>query len=180
MKQTDEIIISSVQHWFEQAVLGLNLCPFAHKPHKEGSIRFELSHAADDESCLADIYRNLLKLDEYPKIETLVIICANHLADFDDYNQFLNLTDQLLEQQGWEGEYQIASFHPDYCFEGCDRGDRANWTNRSPYPLFHLIREQSISRARETHPDVKGIPQTNIETLDKLSAAEMNRVFKKI
>ena len=178
MNQPDSAIIKSVQSWFEQTVLGLNLCPFAHKPHKQGSIRFELSHAGSDETCLGDIYRNLLKLDQHPEIETLVLICADYLDNFDDYNQFLNLADQLLEQQGWEGEYQIASFHPDYCFAGCDTDDRANWTNRSPYPLFHLIREQSISRAKATHPDVQGIPQTNIETLEKLSDGEMKRLFR--
>ncbi len=178
MKQKDAIIIHSVQRWFEKAVLGLNLCPFAHKPQRQGGIRFELSFAASDEECLSDIYLNLMKLDQHPEIETLVLICASYLENFEHYNQFLNLADHLLQTEGWEGIYQIASFHPDYCFAGSHEDDRVNWTNRSPYPLFHLIREQSIEAAVASHPDVSQIPTDNIQTLNGLSDEKMWEIFR--
>ena len=179
MKKTDQEIIDSVRNWFEKAVLGLSLCPFAAKPYKQGSISFKLSKAIDDESCLIDLFLNLQKLDQQPEIETLVLIIPGHFKIFTDYNQFLNLVDSLLEKQGWAGIYQVASFHPDYVFAGCDEDDRANWTNRSPYPLLHLIREDSISKAVEFYPDIDEVPHRNEEVLNSLSEAEMKEIFGK-
>lgn len=177
MNPSDQIIYNSVRSWFEKAVLGLNLCPFAARPYKKGSIQFELSLADNDENCLIDLYLNLNRMDEQPEIETLVMICARHLVKFPDYNQFLTLAENLLEKEGWSGIYQVASFHPDYQFADCDPQDRANWTNRSPYPLLHLIREESISVAIDSHPDVDGIPEHNIDTLRSLSEDQMSHIF---
>lgn len=177
MKKSGQEILDSVIYWFEKAVLGLNLCPFAAKPYRQGVIRFEISMAANDETCLTDLLVNLNLLDEQADIETLVLIIPDHLNLFSDYNQFLDLADALLEQQGWTGTYQIASFHPDYVFANCDEDDRANWTNRSPYPLLHLIRESSINKAVESHPDINAIPQRNIELLRSLSDEEMKEIF---
>ena len=177
MKKTDQIIIDSVINWFEKSVLGLNLCPFAARPYSEGSISVELSHANDDESCLVDVSLMLNRLEQHAKIETLVLIIPEHLHLFDDYNQFLNLADELLYQQGWQGVIQIASFHPDYVFANCDIDDRSNWTNRSPYPLLHFIRESSISKAVQHYPDVDNIPRRNIELLRSLSDEEMKQIF---
>ena len=173
----NEAIVKSVIHWFEQAVLGLNLCPFARRPYESNSIEFCLSTASDDEACLTDVYNNLDKLDSHPEIETLVIILSSHLVNFDDYNQFLDLVDGLLEQEGWTGIYQVASFHPDYCFSDCDIDARENWTNRSPYPLLHLIRESSLSAVIESHPDIDSIPLKNIQTMNDLSALQMSSIF---
>jgi len=178
MNKTHQVIINSVVQWFEKAVLGLNLCPFAAKPYRQNAIRFELSTADSDESCLSDLFIQLDRLERHPEIETLVIICAQHLSDFDDYNQFLQLVDQLLVQEGWEGVYQVASFHPDYCFADCEPDDRANWTNRSPYPLLHLIREESITRAVNSHPDCDAIPERNIQKINELSDAQMKQIFE--
>ncbi len=172
-----EIALQSVQRWFEQAVLGLNLCPFAHKPQHEGRIEFIVSDADSDEACLSELYLNCLKLDQHTEIETLVMICARHLSHFEAYNRFLDLADGLLIQEGWEGIYQLASFHPDYVFTDTQPDARANWTNRSPYPLLHLIREESVTRAVEAHPDVDSIPQTNIKMLNQLSESRMQQIF---
>lgn len=177
MSPADQIVVNSVRQWFEKAVLGLNLCPFAAHPYRQGAIQFELSHAKNDVDSLTDLYLNLNRLDQQPQIETLVLICADHLIKFSDYNQFLALAEALVEQEGWSGIYQVASFHPDYQFSGSDKHDRANWTNRSPYPLLHLIREDSISLAVESHADINEIPKTNIKTLDGLSDAQMRDVF---
>ena len=177
MNKTNQVIVDSIIRWFEKAVLGLNLCPFAAKPYRQGAIRFEMSHATNDETCLTDLLGNLNRLDDQLDIETLVLIIPRHLKLFSDYNQFLDLADALLEQQGWTGIVQIASFHPDYVFADCDVDDRANWTNRSPYPLLHLIRESSINEAVEFHPDVNAIPQRNVELLRSLSDEEMKELF---
>lgn len=174
----NETVLKSVIHWFENAVLGLNLCPFAARPYQSGSIVFAISNAADDEGVLSDLYLKLQELDESREVETLVLICSQHLAEFEDYNQFLSLSDALLEQSGWLGEYQIASFHPDYCFEGCEVDSRENWTNRSPYPILHLIRESSISSAIQHHADVDQIPQQNIKTMNNLSESQMQKIFR--
>ena len=173
----DEVIVKSVIHWFEKSVLGLNLCPFARRPYESDHIEFCLSKANDDEGCLSDVYLNLVKLDKHSEIETLVIICGSHLAHFEDYNQFLDLLDPLLDQEGWTGIYQIASFHPDYYFNDCAMDARENWTNRSPYPLIHLIRESSISAAIKSHPDIDSIPDKNIQTMKELTPSQMSTIF---
>ncbi len=177
MKPADQTIVDSVKGWFEKAVLGLNLCPFAHKPYKEGKVQFVLSHATDDRTCLTDLYLQFQRLDEQPDIETLVIICASHLQLFTDYNQFLSLVDRLIEQEGWQGTYQVASFHPDYRFAETLADDLDNWTNRSPFPLLHLIREASIAEAVKAHKDIDAIPQQNIQQLRSLSETQRKVIF---
>jgi hypothetical protein len=177
MKVVDKIAVQSVVRWFEQAVLGLNLCPFASRPYEANAIEFEISLANNDEHCLIDLFLNLQRLDQEPDVETIVLIFPHHLVHFEDYNQFLSLADNLLENEGWEGTYQIASFHPDYQFEGTSAQDRANWTNRSPYPILHLLREASISRFSNSAAGRHDIPERNIQTLETLSDQNMKRIF---
>ena len=177
MKEVDQIVVDSVISWFEDSVLGLNLCPFAAKPYRQGSIHFELSDASDDESCLIDLLLMLNKLVQQADIETLVLIIPQHFTSFTDYNDFLNLADELLEQQDWLGIFQIASFHPDYIFADSDINDQANWTNRSPYPLLHLIRESSIDKAIESHPAIDEIPERNINLLRSMNDKELKEIF---
>lgn len=175
--KTDRLIHDSVRHWFEKAVLGLNLCPFAHRPYQQGTIHFELSHATNDESCLTDLYHNLQKMDQDETVETIILICADHLQRFEDYNDFLYLVDQLLEQQGWDGDYQVASFHPDYHFADTMADDRSNWTNRSPYPLLHLIRQESISKVAARVDDLDQVPVRNVRTMLALDDEQMLDIF---
>jgi hypothetical protein len=177
MKPGDQIVVNSVIRWFEQVVLGLNLCPFAQYPYRSGRVRFELTHARDDESCLTDLYLNLNLLEQQPEIETLLLICKHHLSLFEDFNQFLQLADLLLEREGWQGVYQIASFHPDYRFEGTAVDDIGNWTNRSPYPILHLIREHSIEKAIASHRNIEDIPQHNISALQQLNETQRQQLF---
>lgn len=173
----DQVVINSVRRWFENAVLGLNLCPFAAAPYKKGALRFELSQAANDENCLIDLYLNLDRLDKDREIESIILICQQHLIRFSDYNQFLSLADQMLVQEGWQGIYQIASFHPDYRFADAPAEDPAHWTNRSPYPLLHLLRESSIDAAVNACPNIGQIPEQNIEKLRSLTPEQMQAIF---
>ena len=177
MSLTDQVIVNSVRRWFEKAVLGLNLCPFAAAPYQRGSIKFVLCRARNDQGILTDLYLHLLSMDRDQKIETLIMICPDHLSGFTDYNQFLTLAEHLLGVEGWQGTYQIASFHPDYRFADTKEDDRENWTNRSPFPLLHLIRESSISHLVDRDVRVDQVPLNNVRTLNQLDEEQMEDIF---
>ncbi len=177
MKPRDQIIVNSVKRWFEQVVLGLNLCPFAHQPHRQNNIAFVLSHAHDDPECLTDLFINLQRLDRESGLETTLLIFPRHLTRFPDFNQFLQLADRLLDQEGWRGVYQLASFHPDYRFEKTHPDDIENWTNRAPFPILHLLREPSITEAVKIHKDVNSIPKNNIQRMRNLSQEQQQKLF---
>ncbi len=175
----DEQIIADVSQWLDEVVIGLNLCPFAARPRQEKRVRICVSHATTDEALLDDLQNELERLsDASPKeIETTLLAIPDMLADYEDYNQFLDLVDLWLEQFGWEGDLQVASFHPDYQFADTEPDDAGNLTNRSPWPLLHLIREDSLEQALEHFPDVDGIPERNIKRMEALTAEERQRLF---
>ena len=159
-------IIAAVAAWVERVVIGLNLCPFAKMPVHAGTLRYEVTLADDVHALLESLGAELQHLDAYPEVETTLLIHPCVLQDFHDYNAFLMLAEQLLRDTDREGVYQIASFHPDYQFAGTRSADAENYSNRSPYPMLHLLREQSVSVAVENHPDVEDIPRRNIQVLN--------------
>lgn len=169
----------AVQQWLEQVVIGLNLCPFAAKPNRNKQIRIQLCDSDTELAVLEMLQAELTALDETPvsELETTLLIIPNLLHDFDDYNQFLDLVDALLDEFEWAGEYQVASFHPQYCFAGVAPDSPENLTNRSPYPLLHIIREASIEAVLEHYDNPKAIPQRNIEKVSALSEDEKRRLF---
>ncbi len=169
----------SVRQWLEDVVIGLNLCPFAAKPNRNKQIKVFVSEATTEEALLADILVELTLLDTTPpsELETTLVAIPNFLHDFFDYNQFLDWVDALLKQQDWQGIYQIASFHPNYCFGGADEDDTENLTNRSPYPVIHLIREESMERVLKHYPNPEAIPDINIDRVESLSDAEKRKLF---
>lgn len=175
----DEQIIADVSQWLDEVVIGLNLCPFAARPRQEKRVRICVSHATTDEALLDDLQNELERLsDASPQeIETTLLAIPDMLADYEDYNQFLDLVDLWLEQFGWEGDLQVASFHPDYQFADTEADDAGNLTNRSPWPLLHLIREDSLEQALEHFPDVDAIPERNIKRMEALTAEERQRLF---
>ncbi len=148
--------------------MGLNLCPFAKRELRAGRVRFMVSDATEEAQLLQALHAELQRLVDDSAIETSLLIHPKVLTDFDDYNQFLDLADGLLVQMGLDGVFQIASFHPQYQFEGTEFEDVENYTNRSPYPLLHLLREESLSQAIDDYPDVDGIPKRNIGRLERL------------
>lgn len=162
--------IAATRHWLEQVVIGLNLCPFAKGVHLKQQIRWVESPARDAERLLVDLVRELQFLaDADPEtVDTTLLIHPHALNDFLDYNDFLDVADAAIEQLGLGGVLQVASFHPDYQFEGTDRDDAGNLSNRSPYPTLHLLREDSIDRAVAAFPDAARIYERNIETLQRL------------
>lgn len=175
----DDQIIADVQQWLDDVVIGLNLCPFAAKPRAEGRIRICVSHASTDEALLDDMQTELERLSDTPngELETIILAIPDMLADFGDYNQFLDLVDLWLQQFGWESELQVASFHPDYQFEGTEPDDAGNLTNRSPWPLLHLIREDSLEQVLAHYPDPETIPERNVLRMAGLSDDERKRLF---
>jgi hypothetical protein len=168
-----------VRKWVEQAVLGLGLCPFAGEHWDARRVRLTVTAAASEQELLEDLRAEITTLDETDSklLETTLLIVPNLLHDFGDYNQFLDLADELIEKHRWAGRFQIASFHPGYQFEGTKYDDLENLTNRSPFPLLHLLRENTISRALAQHPNPDQIPLTNIATLRALSEKSRQEIF---
>lgn len=180
MKYTDAIYITQTRCWLENVVLKHNLCPFAHKPFKGGQIRYVVTDSARPEFLLEDLQQELEHLHATPadETETTLLIHPNTLIDFLDYNDFLDVVDALLAEGGYEGEFQVASFHPDYQFADTHPDDAENYTNRSPWPMLHLIREDSLEQAIDSYPDADAIPERNIQTMNKLGTKHHQAVLE--
>ena len=170
---TPDQIIADTRTWLEKAVIGLNLCPFAKAVHVKDQVRFQVSDARTEEALIEELARELETLAEATpeKIDTTLLIHPHVLQDFADYNQFLDLADALVESLQLDGILQVASFHPDYQFADTAADDITNFSNRSPYPTLHLLREESIDRAVEAFPEADAIYDTNIRTLRGLGLA---------
>ena len=167
---TPDEVIAATRLWLDKAVIGLNLCPFAKAVQIKQQIRYVVSEATSEEALLADLLHELqfLQSADPEEVETTLLIHPGVLADFLDYNDFLEVADAAVGELDLEGELQVASFHPDYQFAGSDADDIDNFSNRSPYPTLHLLRESSIEKAVEAFPDAANIYESNIETLRAL------------
>ncbi|UTY60216.1 DUF1415 domain-containing protein [Massilia sp. erpn] len=165
-----DAVIAATEEWLEKAVIGLNLCPFAKSVHVKKQVRYVVSEATTPEELLEQLMDELqLLADTEPeKVDTTLLIHPHVLTDFEDYNEFLDVADAALEDMQLVGELQVASFHPDYQFADTEKDDIGNYTNRSPYPTLHLLREDSIDRAVEAFPEAEDIFEKNIETMEKL------------
>jgi hypothetical protein len=168
-----EAIIRSVTRWVERVVVGLNLCPFAKAPMANGAIRYSVATVDSSEALLEELLSELIYLDEHPHTETTLLIHPQVLNDFYDYNAFLALADQLLIGVDREGVYQVASFHPCYQFADTLPEDAENYSNRSPYPMLHLLREESVASAVDAHPNPRNIPLRNVEFLTGLGSKQL-------
>lgn len=163
-------MVQDTLRWLERAVIGLNLCPFAKAVYVKGQVHCTVSQASNLEALRDDLLQALKDLVAHEPAErdTTLLIIQNLLQDFVDYNDFLNVADDCLLALDLEGEIQIASFHPQYQFAGTDEDDITNFTNRSPYPTLHLIREASIDRAVAAFPDAEDIFEANMATMNQL------------
>lgn len=163
-------VIADTRDWVVKAVIGLNLCPFAKAVHVNERIRYVVSGATEPEALLKDLARELLALNraDPDEIDTTLLIHPGALTDFLDFNDFLDAADALVDELKLDGVLQIADFHPAYQFDGSDPDDIANYSNRSPYPTLHLLREESITRAVESMPDTAAIFEGNLDTLARL------------
>jgi uncharacterized protein len=168
--KSNETIIANTELWLERAVIGLNLCPFAKAVHVKKQIRYVVSSASTPEDLLKELINELELLAETSaeKIDTTLLIHPHVLTDFLDYNDFLDVVDETLEELDLAGELQVASMHPHYQFADTQPEDMENYTNRSPYPTLHLLRESSIDKAVAAFPEAEHIFEKNIETMNKL------------
>jgi uncharacterized protein len=166
----DADVVAATQRWLERAVVGLNLCPFARAPLAQGRVRLRVSAATDAHALLDDLgaeAQRLMQVDA-ADVETTLLIHPHVFANFLDYNDFLDDVDALLAAFDLDGELQVAGFHPDYRFADSDADAIENATNRSPYPMLHLLREASIDAAIAAVPDTDAIYRRNIDTLQAL------------
>ncbi|MDO6705977.1 DUF1415 domain-containing protein [Photobacterium sp. 1_MG-2023] len=168
-----------VEQWLDDVVIGLNLCPFAAKPRRNEQIRIAICETDSLDVLLENIQQEIQRLDNTPvcDLDTSLVVCPNLLQDFDEYNQFLDMVEALISQCGKDGVYQVASFHPDYYFFGTHPDDAENLTNRAPYPIFHLIREDSMEKVLAHYPDPEAIPEQNIEKMNALTKEEIRQLF---
>lgn len=175
----DSAIIEATREWLIKAVIGLNLCPFAKAVHARQQVRYVVSDATTEQALLADLLHELESLydADVDEVETTLLIHPYVLADFLDYNQFLEVADSAVSELELDGEIQVASFHPDYRFADSGPHDIENFSNRAPYPTLHLLREASVARAVAAFPDAEKIYQRNIDTLRVLGHAGWKKLW---
>jgi len=163
--------IKSTEIWVKEVIVKYNICPFAKKEVVNGTIHYQQDDSTEIEEVLSTVTQALQHLDEQAEIETTLLILSEACSDFESFLDLIYLSNHLLQISGYEGVYQLAHFHPDYCFEGDSEAAASNYTNRSPFPTLHIIREKSMEKAIALHPDVNGIPDRNIQfTTEKGSA----------
>lgn len=172
--------IEQTKQWLSQVIIGLNFCPFAKKEFVNQTIHYHLSEKAQLKQALVEFLTQCHYLHDNPDIETSLLIYSD---GFRDFNRFLDLVDDsndLIVEHGFEGVFQIATFHPEYCFADADYDDASNYTNRSPYPTLHLIREQSMERVLSVYKNPEAIPDNNIALAEKMGADYFQTLLKKI
>lgn len=174
-----QAVVQATRRWVEDVVIDLNLCPFARRELINNRIRFAVTDVQTPDALLGDLQRELMKLVDDDRIETTLLVHPGVLQDFHDYNDFLSVADGLLEILELEGVIQIASFHPHYQFAGTAADAAENHTNRSPWPMLHLLREASLERAIAAYPDTDAIPQRNIERVEALGANHMKALLQR-
>jgi hypothetical protein len=181
-QMTDDHIIALTRAWLEEAVIGLNLCPFAEQVHRNGQIAYYVSHAKDVPALMDDLTEAIdaLMSADPEAIDTALLIHPYVLQDFEQYNEFVGWTTDFLEESGLEAVLQIASFHPDYQFAGTSPEDITNCTNRSPFPMLHLLREASVDAALAELPEAAQLVEKNLDTLRDLGADGWDTLTQRI
>ncbi len=170
---------AAIRDWLERIVIGLGLCPFASRVVDDGRLRIRISAATGEEQALTDLQEELLLLaaGDPRELETSLLALPDLAGDFDAFNQLLGLVDLLLDEAGWRGRFQVASFHPYYRFADTEPDAPGNLTNRSPVPLLHILRETSVAAAIESIEDPAAIPTRNVRVMESLDTAQRHELF---
>lgn len=173
--------IKNTQNWIENFVIGLNLCPFAKKPFDENLIGYKIYDGEDIEALHQWVVLQLVSMEKKSaqELETMLLIIPNFLSDFHDFWDYVSFLNERIAESDFNGKYQIASFHPNYYFEGSKDSDASNYTNRSPYPMLHLLRESSVEWAVNHHPNTAEIPNRNMERLNQMGHDEIEKLLRK-
>jgi uncharacterized protein len=175
-----EQVLADMHRWIEKAVIGLNLCPFAKAVYVKNQVRLVVSRARHLDAFLDDLDRELELLSTTPaeQIDTTLLVHPTVFPDFFAFNDFLNVVDEVLEEHELDGVIQVAPFHPDFQFEGTEPQDADNLTNRAPYAVLHLLREDSIERAVASGDSAEDIVERNLQTVRRLGAAGWAELLK--
>ncbi len=173
----NDIIISQTKKWIIDVVIGCNFCPFAAREIKKGSIHYEVLQSATPKNILEAATKIFQQLDIDNTVETSLLILPNNFGIFTAYLDIVEKVENILAKKGYESIYQIASFHPQYLFAGCSSIDASNYTNRSPYPMLHFLREESVSKAVDSYPNIDNVPEQNIAFAQKKGLVHMQKLF---
>lgn len=180
MYPSAQMVIEQTRSWIQKVVIDLNLCPFAAHVFNQDDIQYDVIEHDDTKTILHHLIETFEHLNNNKNIETSFIIFSNHYRNFNDYLTLLDLSNLLLDDLSYSGIYQLASFHPDYCFDDCSNQDASNFSNRSPYPMLHILREDSIEKALENYNNAEDIPDNNIERLEKIGFEKMQDTLQQI
>ena len=174
----DTQVINETRNWIGTVVIGYNFCPFAGREFACNSIYYHVCRQADIEDILFELIEQCRHLDTTDSIETTLLILPDQFYDFDEFLDLLEIAERLMIEQGYEGIYQLASFHPLYCFADSSAEDPANYTNRSPYPMLHLLRESSLEAALSKYEQPERIPENNIKKATNLGLEKLRSVLQ--
>ena len=177
MMSPDDDIINRTQHWLRTFIVNLNICPFAKREIERGTLKIHVAHVQKLQQALEELLIELIFLDKNPAVETTLLIFPSLFGDFFHYLDFVSVAESLIDAEGYEGTYQLATFHPDYCFADVEFNDVSNYTNRSPYPMLHLLREESVEKAIAYYGDTASIPQNNIATMHRLGLKKIETLI---
>ena len=179
MVLSTEQIIAQTKNWVKEIVIGCGFCPFAHKVFMENSIRYVVIEGTSLHEHPMLVLSEMQLLEKDPTIETTLIVFSEAYQQFSAYLQLVKQTEKLSIRKGFEGVFQIASFHPEYIFGDAPEHEASHYTNRSPYPMLHLLREESLSKAISFHPNPEAIPQTNIDFTNEKGIEFMKQLLQK-
>lgn len=176
---TDENLVVSIKLWVEKFVIGLNLCPFARHPFQKSQIRFAVSNEEGIENQATNFWKEIILLEKEgsDKISNSLIILPTGFEDFEEYLLLIEICEDLLEMQGKSANFQIASFHPDYQFAETEMEDPRNFTNRSPFPLIHILRSEEVELAIKHHPNTLEIPEINEQKMEELGTEKLKKMM---
>ncbi len=171
------LIIEQTQKWLSSVIIKHSICPFAKREHDNNRIHYEVIESNDLETQLEQLILQCEALDDDTSRETSLLIFPNALSDFEGYLDVVEISTELMTKQGYEGTYQLASFHPQYRFADSSIDDASNYTNRSPYPMLHILREESIEKVLANYPNPEDIPERNIKLTQELGLEEMKKLL---
>jgi hypothetical protein len=180
MNLNEQNEVLATKEWIDEIIIALNICPFAKKEFVNNTIHYQLSKNDQVKKSLYEIVEQCRYLQEHLEIETTLIVYSDGFRSFERYLDLVDYANELIVDSGFEGIFQIASMHPEYCFDGDDYDDASNFTNRSPYPIIHIIRETSMSRVLSVYNEPEKIPENNIKLTQKKGADFFQKVLSRI
>jgi hypothetical protein len=177
MTHSDSLAAEQTLNWIRSFIIEYNICPFAKGAVNKGALRISVSETKKKAQALEELMAEIHLLDETPAIETTLLVFADSFKDFFAYLDFVDLAERLMVELGYEGMYQLATFHPDYYFADAEPEDASNYSNRSPYPMLHLLREDSLEKAIKSYRDTDEIPKRNIALLQQMGLDTIKKII---